>query len=94
MNIRHHWNVAKRVMGDAWHHSVKLAGQFDQGIQVGRRLLAATAPIFDQMGASYKPIMDGLTAYDKSKSDVVRASNNVQSHYNRIRRQVPELELG
>ena len=56
--------------------------------------MAATAPIFDQLGASYKPIMDGLTAYDKGKSDVVGGYNNVQSHYNRIRRQVPELELG
>ena len=94
MNIRHHWHAAKRIIGDAWHHSLKLAGQFDSGIQVGRRLLASTAPIFDQMGASYKPIMNALTAYDKGKSDVVGGYNNVQSHYNRIRRQVPELELG
>ena len=94
INLRHHWHNTKRIIGDAWHHSVKLAGQFDQGIQVGKRLLAATAPIFDQLGGSYKPIMDGLTAYDKGKSDVVGGYNNVQSHYNRIRRQVPELELG
>ena len=94
MNIRHHWHAAKRIIGDAWHHSLKLAGQFDSGIQVGRRLLASTAPLLDQMGTSYKPIMNALTAYDKGKSDVVGGYNNVQSHYNRIRRQVPELELG
>ena len=94
-NLARGWQTTKRVMGDAWHGATKIASQFDSGMKVGRRLLASVAPIFDQLGGSQhlKPIMSGLTAYDKGKSEVMTGYNNVQNHYNRIRRQVPELEL-
>jgi len=94
-NLAQGWHHTKRVVGDAWHHTTKLAAQFDSGMKVGRRLLASVAPIFDQLGGSQhlKPIMSGLTAYDKGKSDVMQGYNNIQHHYNRIKRQVPELEL-
>ena len=94
-NLAQGWHHTKRVMGDAWHHTTKLAAQFDSGMKVGRRLLASVAPIFDQLGGAQhlKPIMQGLTAYDRGKSDVMQGYNNVQHHYNRIKRQVPELEL-
>ena len=67
----------------------------DLDLLFAKRLLASVAPIFDQLGGSQhlKPIMSGLTAYDKGKSDVMQGYNNVQHHYNRIKRQVPELEL-
>ena len=94
-NLAHGWKTTKRVIGDAWHGATKIASQFDNGMKVGRRLLASVAPIFDQLGQSQhlKPIMSGLKAYDKGRGDVMDGYNNVQNHYNRIRRQVPELDL-
>ena len=89
------WHHTKRAVGDVWNHTTKLASQFDQGMQVGRRLLSAVSPILDQLGQAHhlKPIMSGLTAYDQSKADVMHGVNNVQTHLHRIRRQVPELNL-
>jgi len=94
-NLAHGWQTMKRVTGDAWHGATKLASQFDNGMKVGRRLLASVAPIFDQLGQSQhlKPIMSGLKAYDKGRGEVMDGYNNVQNHYNRIRRQVPELDM-
>ena len=89
------WHQTKKFFGDGWNHATKLAGQIDSGMQVGRRLVGAIAPIFDQLGGSHhlKPIMSGITAYDKGKADVMHGMNNVLSHYHRVKRQVPELEL-
>jgi hypothetical protein len=89
------WHSAKRAIGNAWQGATKLASQFDQGMQVGRRLLASVSPIFDQLGYSHglKPIMGGLQAYDQGKADVMQHVGQMESHYNRILRQVPELQL-
>lgn len=90
------WKYTKKIIGDAWHGAVGFARHVDAGVSVGRRILAATAPIFDALGQqqAMKPIMRGLTAYDQGKADVAYGVNNVLTHYNRIKRQVPELELG
>jgi hypothetical protein len=89
------WHSTKRIVGNAWHGAVGLAKNFDQGMQVGRRLLAATAPIFDQLGYSHglKPIMGGLQAYARGKVDVMHHVGQMESSLNRIRRQVPEIGL-
>ncbi len=89
------WQQAKKHIGDAWNHTTGLAAQFDHGMRVGRKLLSAVAPIFDQLGGSHhlKPIMSGFTAYDQGRSDVMYGVNNVMSHYQRIKRQVPEIDL-
>ena len=89
------WKQAKRAVGDTWNHATKLAGQFDHGMRVGRKLLASVAPIFDQLGGSHhlKPLMSGFTAYDKGRADVMYGVNNVMSHYQRIKRQVPEIDI-
>ena len=94
-NLARGWQTTKRVIGDAWHGATKIASQFDSGMKVGRRLLASVAPIFDQLGQSHqlKRIMSGITAYDKGRGGVMDGYSNVQNHYNRIRRQVPELDL-
>ena len=90
------WRYTKRVIGDAWHGAVGFARSVDAGMNFGRRLLSAASPILDQLGqgSAMKPIMRGLTAYDQGKADVTYGVNNVLTHYNRIKKQVPELELG
>ncbi len=89
------WQQAKKTIGDAWNHTTKLASQFDSGMRVGRKLLSAVTPIFHSLGGSHhlKPIMSGIKAYDQGRSDVMYGVNNVMSHYQRIRRQVPEVDL-
>jgi hypothetical protein len=37
--------------------------------------------------------MGAVTAYDRGKADVMQGYNQVETHYNRIRRQVPEIGL-
>ena len=94
-NIAHGWQTTKRVLGDAWHGATQLASRFDSGMKVGRRLLASVAPIFDQLGQAQhlKPIMSGIKAYDRGRGEVMDGYNQVENHYKRIKRQVPELEL-
>jgi hypothetical protein len=93
--LAHHWRHTKKVMGDTWHHAVKFGQGLDQGMQVGKRLLASVAPLLDQFGGGHhmKPIMQGISAYDHGKADVMFGYNNVASHLSRIKRQVPEIGL-
>ena len=94
-SLSSHWRNAKRVVGDGWNGAVKLAGQFDQGMRVGRRLFGALQPALDQFAGNHasKSIMDGFKAYDSTKSDVMHGYNQVEQMRNRIKRQVPELNL-
>jgi len=89
------WHKTKRVIGDTWDHAVRIGQQMDHGMRIGKRLLASMTPLLDQFGGGHhvKSIMSGIQAYDQGKSDVMYGYNNVQSHLQRIRRQVPELEL-
>ena len=89
------WHETKRFIGNAYHHTTKLASQLDTGMQIGKRLLASVEPLFSQFGGSHhlKPIMSGISAYDQGKADVMHGYNNIQTHLSRIRRQVPELQI-
>ena len=94
-SIASHWRNAKRVIGDGFHGAVKLAGQLDAGMKIGRRLFGALQPALEQFAAPehQKAIMSGFKQYDSTRSDVMEGYNHVEQHYNRIRRQVPELNL-
>ena len=74
---------------------MKLAGQLDGAMKVGRRLFGALQPALEQYAApeQQRAIMSGFKKYDSTRSDVMEGYNNVEQHYNRIRRQVPELNL-
>ena len=94
-SLHSHWQTAKRVIGDGWHGAVKLAGQFDQGMRVTRRLFGALQPALDQVagGAGSTHMMNAFKAYDSTKSDIMSGYNQVEQMRNRIKRQVPEMEL-
>jgi hypothetical protein len=94
-SLQSHWHTAKRVIGDGWHGAVKLAGQLDQGMRVSRRLFGALQPALDQFagGAGSTHMMSAFKAYDSTKSDVMHGYNQVEQMRNRIKRQVPELNL-
>jgi hypothetical protein len=94
-SLQSHWHTAKRVIGDGWHGAVKLAGQLDQGMRVSRRLFGALQPALDQFagGAGSTHMMNAFKAYDSTKSDVMHGYNQVEQMRNRIKRQVPELNL-
>ena len=92
-SIAHGWNQTKKFAGRAWHHATGLAKRFDHGMQVGRRLLGAISPLLDQLNVNYRPAIQGIAAYDQGKADVMYGVNNVMTTMQRVRRQVPELEL-
>ena len=64
-------------------------------LSVGKKLLGALTPLLDGLGAGHhvKSIMGPIRTYDQGKADVMYGVNNVQSHLDRIRRQVPEIGL-
>ena len=94
-SLHSHWQKAKRVISDGWHGAVKLAGQLDQGMRVSRRLFGALQRALDHdagsAGSSH--MMNAFKAYDTTKSDVMHGYNQVEQMRNRIKRQVPELNL-
>ena len=62
-------------------------------MQLGRRILSAASPLLDELGVNMRPALQGIAAYDGGKMEVMNRFNNVQDHYQRIRRQVPELDF-
>ena len=87
------WQNTRTWASKAWAHTTKLAGQLDHGMAIGRRLIGAVSPLFDQLGVNYRPAIDAISHYDRGKTDVMHGVNNVMTHYQRVKRQVPELQL-
>ena len=89
------WHKTKKMIGQTWDHAVRIGTSLDNGMRIGKRLLAAMSPIFDQYGGSHhmKSIMGGISAYDKGRADLMDGYNNIQAHLSRIQRQVPEINL-
>ena len=94
-DLARHWHNTKKIIGGTWNHAVKFGQQLDTGMQVGKRLLGALTPLLDGLGAGHhvKSIMGPIRAYDEGKANLMYGVNNVQSHLDRIRRQVPEIGL-
>ena len=89
------WAYGKKVIGDGWNHAVRIGQGMDHGMRVGKRLLSAVSPLMDAMGAgsAMKPIMQGVEAYDRGRSQAMDHYTNVMAHHSRIKRQVPEIGL-
>ena len=87
------WHNTKKLASTAWHHTKQIANQIDTGMQLGKKILSAASPLLDQLGVNMRPALQGIAAYDRSKVDVMNSFNNVQDHYRRIKRQVPELNF-
>ena len=89
------WHKTKKVIGDTFNHAVRIGQNLDHGMKIGKKLLSSMSPLFDQYGGQnhMKSIMGGITAYDQGKADIMHGYNNVQSHFSRIQRQVPEINL-
>ena len=85
------WHKTKRVIGDTWNHAMKIGQNLDHGMKIGKKILSAMSPLIPQN--HMKSIMGGISAYDQGKSDIMNGYNNIQSHYSRIQRQVPEINL-
>ena len=94
-NLHSHWQNAKRVIGDSWHGAVKLAGQIDRGVNVGRCLMGALSPAIDHLGGGghMKALEGGFAQYDSARDQVVQGINNVNTLHRRIQKAVPEIDL-
>ena len=93
-NLHSHWKNAKRIIGDGWHSGVKILGQIDRGMSVGRRMVSALSPAINAMGGGHmKALNDGFSQYDQTRGQVVQGINNVQTMHSRLKRAVPEIDL-
>ena len=93
-NLQSHWRNAKRIIGDGWHAGLKIAGQIDRGMNVGRRLVSALSPQINAMGGGHmKTLEAGFTQYDQTRGHVVSGINQVQTMHSRLKRAVPEIDL-
>ena len=92
-NLHSHWRNAKKIIGDGWHAGLKIAGQIDRGMNVGRRMVGALSPAIQAMGGNMKALDDGFAKYDQSRNQVVSGINNVQTMHSRLKRAVPEIDL-
>jgi hypothetical protein len=93
LNLHSHWKNAKRIIGDGWHSGVKILGQIDRGMNVGRRLAGALSPAIQAMGGNMKALEAGFGQYDQTRGQVVSGINNVQTMHSRLKRAVPEIDL-
>ena len=82
-----------RIIGDGWHAGLKIAGQIDRGMNVGRRLVGALSPAIQAMGGNMQALEDGFGKYDQTRGQVVSGINNVQTMHSRLKRAVPEIDL-
>ncbi len=87
------WGHVKRFMGNAYVHGRKWAGLIDGYANVGKRLLGATAPMLDELGAGHaiSAGVKGLSQYDQIKHRVMDADERGRTHYGRIAGAVPEI---
>ena len=92
-NLHSHFQNAKRIIGDGWHSGVKILGQIDRGMNVGRRLVGALSPAISAMGGNMEALDDGFARYDQTRGQVVSGINNVQTMHSRLKRAVPEIDL-
>ena len=92
-NIHSHWKNAKKIIGDGWHAGLKIAGQLDRGMSVGRKLVSALSPAVQAMGGNMKALDDGFSKYSTTRAQVVEGINNVQTMHRRIQKAAPEIDL-
>ena len=92
-NLHSHFQNAKRIIGDGWHSGVKILGQIDRGMNVGRRLVGALSPAIQALGGNMKALEAGFGQYDQTRGQVVSGINNVQTMHSRLKRAVPEIDL-
>ena len=92
-NLHSHFQNAKRIIGDGWHSGIKILGQIDRGMNVGRRLVGALSPAIQAMGGNMKALDDGFAKYDQTRGQVVSGINNVQTLHRRIQKAAPEIDI-
>ena len=85
----------KRTLGHIWNTATKFAGDIDYSMKVGKRLFAALDPLLQDFGATQtsRAIVQGFGAFERGRDEVIGLDNKVQGTLNRLRRNVPELEI-
>jgi hypothetical protein len=89
------FNQGKRVIGHAFNHAVKFAGQLDQAVGLGKRVFSALQPAIQDLGASgvNRAVMSGIQGYEAGRNEIMGTHNKVQAHLSRLRRAAPELDI-
>ena len=89
------FQTGKRTIANIWNHATKFAGDIDYSMKVGKRLFAALDPLLQNsgFGQTSRAIVSGFGQYEKGRDEVIGYNNQVQGTLNRLRRNVPELEI-
>lgn len=89
------FHQGKRTIGHIWHHATKIAGGLDRTMGMAKRVYGALHPLLDDFGArnTSKALMQGFTAYDQGRDQVMGQHNRVAEHLHRLRRAVPEITM-
>ena len=89
------YHSGKRMLGQAFHHTVKIAGQLDHAMGLGKRVFSALQPAIQDMGGSgvNRAVMQGIQGYEAGRNEVMGHHNQVQAHLSRLRRAAPELDI-
>ena len=85
------FHQGKRTIGHMWNHAVKFAGQLDHTMNVGRRAFGALQDLAPSNVSG--AVMRGFDAYGQGREKTMGLNNKVQSHLNRLRKAVPEIDL-
>ena len=89
------FQTGKRTLGHIWNTATKFAGDIDYSMKVGKRLFAALEPLLSDagFGQTSRAIVQGFGQYERGRDEVIGLDNKVQGTLNRLRRNVPELEI-
>ena len=89
------FHKGKRLLGHAFNHAVKWAGQIDHAMGLGKRVFGALQPAIQDMGGSgfNRAVMQGISGYEQGRNEVMGHHNKVQAQLSHLRRAAPELDL-
>ena len=86
-HLAHGFTRVKSFMSHAYHGTRKLLQNADVYSSMFRRVLAASQPLLEDLGAAKavnSRAMQGFEAYDQAKSAIVGAHTRAGDHYSRI----------
>ena len=83
-HLRHHFNRAKKFLGDGYGHVAKWAGDVDRLAGIGRRAFSAISPILDDFGVSTTQGVRAIKNYDQLRHGVMEADHYARGHAARI----------
>ena len=86
-DVAHHFNKAKKFLGNAYHHTRNFLGDVDHGVRTFKQVYGAIAPVLESYGVNpaNKHVMKALNGYDTIRSNVMDQHDRVINDVNNVR---------